>query len=120
VSGVSLFSHMSAFRLRCRNENASILAQYAPNAYLVRNYQLEAEAKELQGVIATHKELLIDLNRARRVYQEDKGQHLATLETKWQDLVGSTVQLEMATGAMEGEIRALERREKELLAELQE
>jgi pre-mRNA-splicing factor SPF27 len=52
------------------------------------------------------------------VYQEDKGQHLTRLEGRWQDLVGATVQLEMACKAMDGEVKGLRRREEELRQEV--
>ncbi|KAK1922489.1 Pre-mRNA-splicing factor SPF27 [Papiliotrema laurentii] len=97
-----------------RNENASILSSYGPNAWLVRNYQLNAELKELQETLSGLKEKVTDVNRSRRVFQEETGAHLSRLETRWQDLVGSTVQLEMACGALEGEVKGLRRKETEL------
>lgn len=42
--------------------------------------------------------------------QESTGQHLASLESRWQDLVSSTVQLEMANTALEGMLGNLQRR----------
>ena len=93
-----------------RNENASILASYGPNAWLVRNYQLNAELKELQTALDGMKEKVTDVNRSRRVFQEETGTHLTKLETRWQDLVGSTVQLELACQAMEGEVKGLRRK----------
>ncbi|WVQ81409.1 hypothetical protein IAT38_003533 [Cryptococcus sp. DSM 104549] len=103
-----------------RLENSSILASYGPNAWLVRNYQLNSQLTELQGTLAALKEQVTDVNRARRVFQEETGQHLTRLEGKWQDLVGSTVQLEMACQAMEGEVADLERKEEELRKEVAE
>jgi pre-mRNA-splicing factor SPF27 len=100
--------------LTFRNENATLLASYGPNAWLIRNYQLNAELKELQQTLDSLKEKVTDVNRTRRVFQEDTGTHLTRLETRWQDLVGSTVQLELACHAMEGEVRGLRRKEAEL------
>jgi pre-mRNA-splicing factor SPF27 len=80
----------------------------------VRNYQLNAELKELQETLSGLKEKVTDVNRSRRVFQEETGAHLSRLETRWQDLVGSTVQLEMACGALEGEVKGLRRKETEL------
>ena len=101
-------------------ENISLLASHAPNAWLVRNYQLNAELTELQSTLAAMKERVIDVNRSRRIFQEDAGQHLNRLEGRWQDLIGGTVQLEMACTAMEGEVKGLRRREEELRQEVQE
>lgn len=92
----------------CRLENTSILSSYGPNAWLVRNYQLNSQLTELQATLATLKEQVTDINRTRRVFQEETGQHLSRLEGRWQDLVGSTVQLELACTAMEGEVKGLE------------
>jgi pre-mRNA-splicing factor SPF27 len=104
----------------CRNENATLLSTYAPNAYLIRNYQLNSQLTELQSTLTTIKDQVTEINRSRRVYQEDMGQHLSRLEGKWQDLVGGGVQLEMACLAMEGEVRGLRRREEELRKEVAE
>jgi pre-mRNA-splicing factor SPF27 len=102
-----------------RNENAALLSTYAPNAYLIRNYQLSSQLTELQSTLAALKEQVTEVNRSRRVYQEDMGQHLGRLEGRWQDLVGGGVQLEMACLAMEGEVKGLRRREEELRKEVQ-
>ncbi|RXK35604.1 pre-mRNA-splicing factor SPF27 [Tremella mesenterica] len=103
-----------------RNENVQILSTYGPNAWLVRNYQLSTQLTELQAAVTEMKERVTELNRARRVFQEDTGQHLSRLEGRWQDLVGATVQLEMACGAMEGEVEGLRIREERLQAEVKQ
>lgn len=100
------------------NENIGVLQTYGPNAWLVRNYQLASQAKELDGTLSTLKEEVTDINRQRRTYNEAQGEHLARLENRWNDLVTSTLQLEMACTAMEGEVRGLERKEAELRAEV--
>ena len=66
------------------------------------------------------KENVTDVNRSRRVFQEDTGVHLSKLEARWQDLVGSTVQLEMACRAMDGEVKGLRRKEEILRKEVEE
>lgn len=45
---------------------------------------------------------------------------MTRLEGRWQDLVGSTVQLEMACRAMEGEVRGLRVKEDSLRKEVEE
>ncbi|GMK56241.1 hypothetical protein CspeluHIS016_0300810 [Cutaneotrichosporon spelunceum] len=101
-----------------RNENVGVLQTYGPNAWLVRNYQLSSQAKELEGTLAALKEEVTDVNRQRRAYNEAQGEHLARLENRWNDLVTSTLQLEMACTAMEGEVRGLEHRADELRSEV--
>ncbi|ORY24792.1 Pre-mRNA-splicing factor SPF27 [Naematelia encephala] len=103
-----------------RHDNIDLLATYGPNAWLVRNYQLNSQLTELQQTLASLKEQVTDVNRARRVAQEETGTHLSRLEGRWQDLVGATVQLEMACVAMEGEVRGLRSKEDELKKEVEE
>nr|ODN90651.1 pre-mRNA-splicing factor SPF27 [Cryptococcus depauperatus CBS 7841] len=103
-----------------RAENTSILSTYGPNAWLVRNYQLNSQLTELQSTLASLKESVTEVNRKRRVFQEDSGAHLVRLEGRWQDLVGSTVQLELACMAMEGEVMGLEEKEETLKKEVAE
>lgn len=102
----------------CRNENAALLSTYAPNAWLVRNYQLNAELKELTTTLEGLKERVTEVNRTRRVAQEETGEHLTRLEKRWQELVAGTVQLEMACMAMEGEVQGLRRKEEGLKQEV--
>lgn len=104
----------------CRLENTNILSSYGPNAWLVRNYQLNSQLTELQSTLSTLKDKVTEVNRQRRVYQEDKGKHLSRLEGRWGDLVGENVQLEMAILAMEGELVGLRRKEEELKEEVRE
>jgi len=103
-----------------RLENTNILSSYGPNAWLVRNYQLNSQLTELQSTLSNLKEKVTEVNRQRRVYQEDKGKHLSRLEGRWGDLVGENVQLEMAILAMEGELVGLGRKEDELKEEVRQ
>ncbi|KIR40497.1 pre-mRNA-splicing factor SPF27 [Cryptococcus deuterogattii 99/473] len=103
-----------------RLENTSILSSYGPNAWLVRNYQLNSQLTELQATLAALKEHVTDINRTRRIFQEETGHHLKRLEGRWQNLVGSAVQLELACTAMEGEVKGLEAKKINLQGEITE
>lgn len=103
-----------------RQENTSILSSYGPNAWLVRNYQLNSQLTELQATLAALKEHVTDINRTRRIFQEETGHHLKRLEGRWQNLVGSAVQLELACTAMEGEVKGLEAKKINLQGEITE
>lgn len=96
----------------------NIIQTYGPNAWLVRNYQLNAELKEMQGALTDVKEQVTEVNRSRRVAQESAGEHLTRLEDRWGNLVSSNIQLEMACMAMEAEVRGLREREAQLRAEV--
>jgi hypothetical protein len=52
-----------------RNENLSLLSTYGPNAWLIRNYQLESQAKEVEAEVEVWKEKVVEVNRKRRVFQ---------------------------------------------------
>ena len=99
-------------------ENTNILSSYGPNAWLVRNYQLNSQLTELQSTLSSLKDKVTEVNRQRRVYQEDTGKHLTRLEGRWSDLVSGGMQLEMAVKVMEGELRGLRRKEDELREEV--
>lgn len=75
---------------------------------------------ELNSALGLLKEQVTEVNRKRRVFQEDTGVHLTKLEGRWQDLVGGTVQLEMACRAMDGEVKGLRRKEEILRQEVAE
>jgi pre-mRNA-splicing factor SPF27 len=103
-----------------RNNNINLLSTYGPNAHLIQNYALEAEATELESVVSTHQHQVTELNRARRIYQEKTGEHLTRLESRWQDLVGGVVQLEMAGVVLKGRVEDLRRKRDELKLEIEE
>ena len=102
-----------------RNENLSLLSTYGPNAWLIRNYQLESQAKEVEAEVEVWKEKVVEVNRKRRVFQESTGKHLSSLENRWQDLITGTIQLEMASRAMELEVEVLKGQEARLERDLE-
>lgn len=103
-----------------RLENTNILAAHGPNAWLVRNYQLNSQLTELQSTLTQLKDQVTEVNRQRRVYQEDTGNHLSRLEGRWKEVTIDGLQLELASQALEGELRALRRKEEDLRDEVRE
>ena len=57
---------------------------------------------------------LCELSRCAKVWQTRTGNTLTSLERRWQELVGSVLQIEMANVAMEAEHERLARRATEL------
>jgi pre-mRNA-splicing factor SPF27 len=134
---------------------------------LIRNYQLESQAKEVEAEVEVWKEKVVEVNRKRRVFQvsfvmrlwsvadetecgvvwrgvkwwqsrlhdtddtptphtylytprqESTGKHLSSLENRWQDLITGTIQLEMASRAMELEVEVLKGQEARLERDLE-
>ncbi|WVQ64021.1 uncharacterized protein L199_002180 [Kwoniella botswanensis] len=112
-------SKVAEGHMALRLENTSLLSTYAPNAWLVRNFQLNSQITELTSTLDQLKEQIVDVNRSRRVYQEEKGGQLGKLESKWQDLISSNVQLEMACKALESEVRGLRSKQEGLEKEVE-
>ncbi|WWC73200.1 uncharacterized protein I206_107166 [Kwoniella pini CBS 10737] len=113
-------SKISEGHMTLRLENTNLLSNYSPNAWLIRNFQLSSQVKELEESLNQIKEEIININRNRRIYQEDKGKLLNKYENKWQDLISSNVQLEMACKAMNIEVESLKRREEILQKQVNE
>jgi len=62
------------------------------------------------------KERVTEVNRSRKNFQTGLGERLTALERKWTDLISTVLQLELANGALEGEIEGLSAKEQELNA----
>jgi len=70
IANGSPAAHLPSPRLAPdRNDNLSLLSAYGPNAWLIRNYQLESQAKEVEVEVETWKEKVVEVNRKRRVFQ---------------------------------------------------
>lgn len=95
-----------------------MLSTYGPNAWLVRNYQLNSQLTELQSTLSNLKDQVTEVNRQRRVFQEDTGKHLTRLEDRWGNMVRDGAQLELATQLLEGEVKSLRWKEEDLRDEI--
>jgi hypothetical protein len=82
----------------------------------VHNYLLEADATILEKKADQLKERVTEVNRSRKNFQTGLGERLTALERKWTDLISTVLQLELANGALEGEIEGLNAKEQELNA----
>jgi len=99
-----------------RGSNVSLLQNYGANAWRVHNYLLEADATILEKKADQLKERVTEVNRSRKNFQTGLGERLTALERKWTDLISTVLQLELANGALEGEIEGLNAKEQELNA----
>jgi pre-mRNA-splicing factor SPF27 len=59
--------------------NLSLLSSFGPNAHLIHNHLLEAEAKQLESTLNELKAQVVDVNRKRKNSQVRPGSSLAIL-----------------------------------------
>jgi len=97
-----------------RQLNLSLLQTYGANAWRVHNYLTEASAVQLEKALGRLREQTTEVNRSRKNSQNLAGSQLTSLETRWTELISTVLQLELANVALEGEIDALQSREREL------
>ncbi|KAK9761066.1 hypothetical protein K7432_014334 [Basidiobolus ranarum] len=100
--------------------NLELLQKFGGNAWRVHNFQLEYMIKQVEGEIAEKKKEIIDLNKERKFEQNDAGEALQRLETKWTELLGQTLQIEMACSTLESELKQLKQHEEQLKQKLGE
>ncbi|KAF5356281.1 hypothetical protein D9756_004225 [Leucocoprinus leucothites] len=99
---------------RIRQTNLTLLQTYGANAWRIHNYQLEQQAKNIEGTLEQLKELTVEVNRDRKNSQDRFGKQLTALETRWTNLISSVLQIEMANVALEAELERLQVKESEL------
>lgn len=100
-------AYTSANYLSSRLQNLQLLEKHGANAWLLGNYQLEAELKSLEGELARAKREIDEVNGQRQRRQGDVRGELVGLEEAWRTGVGRVLETEIAAG----EVRALIREE---------
>lgn len=94
--------------------NLSLLAAHGPNAHLIHNHLLTADATQLEATVAQMKEELVEINRKRKNHQVEAASVLERLEGQWTQLISSTLQTELANSALEAEVEQLRNQEMDL------
>ncbi|EIM92812.1 uncharacterized protein STEHIDRAFT_144095 [Stereum hirsutum FP-91666 SS1] len=111
-------AHVQVEHQRIRHNNLALLQQYGSNAWRIHNYLLEADTKQEEKLLEQAREQATHVNRDRRAIQDRIGAQLDTLDTRWQGLVSSVVNIETVNAALEMEVHRLNRRETELAGAL--
>lgn len=99
---------------RLRTANGALMQQYGANAWRVYNYRLEVVGKSLDKAIEEINDKVTEVNRSRKNDQLAVGKQLTALERKWNELITSVIQLDIANATLEAEIQSLAEREAEL------
>lgn len=94
--------------LTSRHTHLSLLDSFGKNAWLVGNWQTEAELQALERELADTKRQIELVNNARRRQQEEVGGELKSLEETWKKGVGRVLETEVAAESLRREV--LERR----------
>lgn len=97
-----------------RQTNVELLQKFGPNAWRMSNFLLEEDLKRLQRQHEALQGQMEELNRSRKTTQTEAGQRLDLLESRWSELVGGNLQLEVANLALEGQVMQLRERHQEL------
>ncbi|GAP91184.1 putative bcas2 family protein [Rosellinia necatrix] len=94
--------------LRARESHLRLLDAYGRNAWLVGNWQAEADLAALERDLAAARRDVDLVNLARRRLQDDVADELRGLEDTWKKGVGRVLETEVATEALRQQV--LERR----------
>ncbi|KAK6082105.1 bcas2 family protein [Seiridium cupressi] len=94
--------------LTLRHTHLSLLDSFGKNAWLVGNWQTEAELAALERELAEAKRQIEIVNNSRRRAQEEVGAELRGLEETWKKGVGRVLETEIAIEELKREV--LERR----------
>ncbi|RIB02703.1 breast carcinoma amplified sequence 2-domain-containing protein [Gigaspora rosea] len=91
------------------------IQKFGANAWKLHNYQLEHELQQLQRTLEDYRQKILELNKQRKAEQIQAGSQIKALENKWTELIGQTLQLEMACASLETEIQQLKQYEQQLI-----
>ena len=82
-----------------------LLDQFGKNAWLVANDQLESILREVEKELVETREATTEVNRERKRAQEGRRGELEGGERAWRAGVGGLVEVQIATGEVEGKWR---------------
>lgn len=91
--------------LTLRLQALELLEQFGKNAWLVANDQLESILREVERELVETRETTTEVNRERKRAQEGRRGELEGGERAWRDGVGGLVEVQIATGEVEGRWR---------------
>ncbi|KAI1749842.1 Pre-mRNA-splicing factor SPF27 [Xylaria castorea] len=90
--------------LQGRETHLRLLDAYGKNAWLVGNWQAEAELAALERDLAAARREIDVVNIARRRLQDDVGEELRGLEDTWKNGVGRVLEAEVATETLRRQV----------------
>lgn len=93
-----------------RKTNLDLMNEYASDAWICYNENLAKMSKQQQERVEKLKEEIKEINWNRKKIQTSAGDKLATLESRWVDLVAKNFEIERACVQLELEIQQLEKK----------
>ncbi|KAI2618161.1 Pre-mRNA-splicing factor SPF27 [Hypoxylon sp. NC1633] len=90
--------------LSSRETHLQLLEAYGKNAWLVGNWQAEAELRALEHELASTKKEIDVVNIQRRRAQDDIGSELRSLDDAWRRGVGRMLETEVATEGLRRDV----------------
>ncbi|KAI0414380.1 Pre-mRNA-splicing factor SPF27 [Xylaria grammica] len=90
--------------LQGRQTHLQLLDAYGKNAWLVGNWQAEADLAALERDLAATKKEIDVVNIQRRRLQDEAGNELRGLEETWKKGVGRVLETEVATEALRQQV----------------
>ncbi|KAI1142551.1 Pre-mRNA-splicing factor SPF27 [Hypoxylon sp. FL0543] len=97
-------AYAAATYLQARHTHLQLLDAYGKNAWLVGNWQLEAELRALERELDAARKDIDVVNIQRRRAQDEAGGELRGLEETWKRGVGRVLETELATEGLRQQV----------------
>ncbi|KAI8956630.1 Pre-mRNA-splicing factor SPF27 [Daldinia sp. FL1419] len=104
-------AYTAATYLSSRHTHLQLLDTFGKNAWLVGNWQLEAELRELERELETAKKEIDVVNIQRKRIQDEVGGELKGLDETWKRGVGRVLETEIATEGLRQQVLEKQRSE---------
>ncbi|KKA28804.1 hypothetical protein TD95_002876 [Thielaviopsis punctulata] len=90
--------------MRSRASHLALLDKHGKNAWLIGNWNLEAELKTIENELARVSREVDLLNVARNAAQQEVAAELKMLEDTWQKGIARTIETQVATAQLRAEV----------------
>ncbi|KAJ2519464.1 hypothetical protein H4217_002664 [Coemansia sp. RSA 1939] len=88
--------------------NLELLQQFGANAWKLSNYQKEKLLESIEKATQKYKDESVQTNKARKYEQTEAGVKLKDFEDRWSEGVRQCIEIQMANGSLESEIKEIE------------
>jgi pre-mRNA-splicing factor SPF27 len=97
-------AYTSSTYLTSRGTNLSLLETYGKNAWLVANWNNEAELKQLEAELGQTKTEMENLNAQRKARQDGAKAEMDVLEDAWKKSIRGIVEVQVATDGLRTDV----------------
>lgn len=102
-------AYTAASYLSARRQHLALLDSHGKNAWLVGNWQLEAELRALEREVAAARRSIDLVTLRRQRLQRDNGGEITGLDEAWRKGVGRVLEAEVAAEGLRREVDAIRR-----------